>query len=182
MGRFADGPDQVAFAGEGEVRADPEQRRYRGALEQRPGVEVDPVLEPGIAGGVGRRHVVEPQRAAVGKDDPLPHDQRAALAERDHAVVLADQTGALRNERNPARGAVVDALGDLRDHQPRKVRTQPGDQARGDHAPGQKWRQCRSGLPEVRLRPADQQSRASARRGEAQRGQEAERLAAFAGA
>ena len=61
-------------------------------------MEVDLVLEPCIAGGIGRGHVVEPHRRAVGKEDPLPDEERALLSEGDDAVVAADEPRALRDE------------------------------------------------------------------------------------
>ncbi len=72
--RFPDRLDEIALAGESHVRAHAEQGRDRNALEQRPGVEIHFIRETRIAGRVGGRHIVEPDRAAVGHDDALPHD------------------------------------------------------------------------------------------------------------
>src|SRR5690606_28206228 len=93
--RFPDRLHKIAFAGEGEARADAEERRDRHALEDRPSVEVDLVGEPGVAGGVGRRHVLDAQRATVREDDALPYDERPLLAERHDAVIGADEARAL---------------------------------------------------------------------------------------
>lgn len=126
--------DKIAFTGEGDVRPDAEQCRYRDALEQRPGVEIDLVGEPGISRWIGCWHVVELDRAAVRQDDALPYDQRALLAEGNDAVVTADQPCALRNEKDVARCAVEDAFSDLSGDQAREVGPESRNEARRDNA------------------------------------------------
>ena len=114
--------------------ADAEQRRERHALEQRPGVEIDLVRKPGIAGRIGRRHIVDAQRTAVGHDDPLPDDQRAASGRTRRRCRSCRSAARLGGSADAPGGAVVDALGDLRRDQPGKIGAQPGDQAGRDHA------------------------------------------------
>lgn len=88
--RLPNGLHQIALgAAKGGLRADAEQCRERDALQEVPGVEVDLVLEAGIACRVGRREIVDHGRSAVGHDDALPDQQRPALPERDDAVVGA---------------------------------------------------------------------------------------------
>ena len=45
--------------------ADAEQRRHCDSLEQRPGVVIDLIIEPGIARGIGRREIVDLDRRAI---------------------------------------------------------------------------------------------------------------------
>jgi hypothetical protein len=74
--RFSDRLDEVALvAVESDLAADAEQRRHRDAFQERPGVEIDLVLETGIAGGVGRRQEPprpRPARAHDGGDNSNP--------------------------------------------------------------------------------------------------------------
>ena len=121
---------------EGELAADAEHGRQRHALQQLPGVEIDLVGEAGVAAGVGGRQVVDHDRAAVGQDDALPDDERALLAEGDDVVVLADETGALRDQQVAARDGVVDVLGHLGDDEARQIRVEAADQAGGDDGAG----------------------------------------------
>src|SRR3546814_8970997 len=67
---------------------------------------VDPVGETGIALRIGRGHIVDADRRSVGEDNPLPHDERAALPERDVAIVAADQPRALRDQQRPPRHTI----------------------------------------------------------------------------
>src|SRR3546814_21066658 len=77
---------------------------------------------------------VDADRRSVGEDNPLPHDERAALPERDVAIVAADQRRALRDQQRPPRHTIIDILRDLRGDQPRAARIEARDQARGDDA------------------------------------------------
>lgn len=120
--RFPHGLNEVAFATELQFGADPEQRRQHDALQQRPCMEVDLIGQPGIAGRISGRHIVDAERTAVRKHDALPNDQCPALPERDHAVVGTDQPRALRNEQNAPGRAVEHALSDLRGDKPRYAR------------------------------------------------------------
>ncbi len=61
-------------------------------------MEVDLVLKAGIAGRIGRRVIVDSDRAAVGQDDPLLDNQRSLLAECHNGVVASDEPGTLGNE------------------------------------------------------------------------------------
>src|SRR3546814_2210372 len=142
--------DLVAVAVQRELRSHAEQRRERDAFDQLPGVSVDLVLQAGIARRIGRRRVVDRERAAVGHDQPLPDDLRTRLAERGFAVVAADQPRALRNEERASGRAVVDALGHLGGDQPRQVGPQPREQARRYDAAGRK--QVRRGRRRERVR------------------------------
>ena len=73
LGGFADGTDEVVpGTAEGELRANAQERRKSYALDQPPGVEIDLVLEAGIAGRVGRRQVLDDDRGPVREDEPLP--------------------------------------------------------------------------------------------------------------
>jgi len=60
-------------------------------------VQIEAIGEPGIAGGIGRREIVDDHRRAIGADDALPDDEGALLAVGDDAVVLANQPRALRD-------------------------------------------------------------------------------------
>ena len=82
-----------------------------------------------------RRHIVDADRGAVGQDDPLPHHERAFLAERHDTVVAADEARALRDQENPPGHAVLDILRHLRGDEPRQVGVQPGDEAGADDTP-----------------------------------------------
>ena len=57
-------------------------------------MKIDPVFEPRIAAGVVSRRIVERDRGPVRQDQPFPDQEGAALAERDDAVVAADQPSA----------------------------------------------------------------------------------------
>ena len=85
---------------------------------------------------VGRRHVVELDRGAVRKNDPLPDQQRAPLPESDDAVIAADQPRPLRDQDGSPGRAVADILGDLGKDRSGKIGIEPGDQARRNDCPG----------------------------------------------
>ena len=61
------------------------------------GWEVDPVTNPRIARGIGRRHLVEADRGSIRKDDSGPDQQRPTLS-IGRPVVSADEAGTLWNE------------------------------------------------------------------------------------
>lgn len=98
LGRALKGLNQIAVAGERQLGTDTEQRRQGHPLDQLPGMEVDLVLKAGIAGRIGRRVIVDSDRAAVGQDDPLLDNQRSLLAECHNGVVASDEPGTLGNE------------------------------------------------------------------------------------
>ena len=84
-------------------RTDAEQRREEGALKQHPPMVVDLVFDAGIALRVGAGLTLENDRPTVRHDQPVPHQERSRLAEGDLRVVLANQTGALRDEETSGR-------------------------------------------------------------------------------
>ena len=53
LGRLPDRLDQIALAGDSQLRSHAEQGGERDALEQRPCVEIDPVLKTGVSGCIG---------------------------------------------------------------------------------------------------------------------------------
>lgn len=65
--RHPDRLHEVALAGQRELRTHAQDSRHANPLQQLPRVEVDLVRKAGVAGGVGRRDVVDPQRAPSGK-------------------------------------------------------------------------------------------------------------------
>ena len=75
------------------------------ALNKRAPMIVDLVLEAGITCGVGARLTLQYDRRAVRHDQPGPDQQHARLAERDLAVIDADQARPLRDEKIIARSA-----------------------------------------------------------------------------
>jgi len=90
-GGLADGFDKVAVvAAERDLCADAQQRGHGDALQQRPSVIIDFILQAGVTGWIGGRHIVDFDVRAVGKDDPLPDHERPALAEGHHAVVVPE--------------------------------------------------------------------------------------------
>lgn len=100
LGRFPKRLYEIAFASDGQFRSDTQDSGERYALEQRPCMEINLVRQAGIAGRVGRRDVVDHQRTAIGKHNPLPDDEGATLAERHNAVIAADQTCPLRDQQD----------------------------------------------------------------------------------
>ncbi len=62
------------------------------------GVEVHFVLEAGITCAIGGREVVEDDRRTVRINETGPDEQGPLLPERDQAVLLADEAGALRDQ------------------------------------------------------------------------------------
>src|SRR3546814_8297869 len=83
------------------------------ALDAAP-MFIDPVLEPGITGGVARGLAIEDDRASIGQDQPVPDQQHAALSEGDVCVIVADQARTLGDEQGAACRTVIDALRHLR--------------------------------------------------------------------
>ena len=69
LGRLADCLDEIAFAGERQVRADAKHGRQDDALEQRPGMEIHLVCETRVARRICGRHVVEVKRPPVASVD-----------------------------------------------------------------------------------------------------------------
>ena len=101
LGRLVDCLDEIAFlTTERQLGRNPKKRRERDALQKPPGMEVHPILEPGIAGRIRRRQVVDHDRGTVGHDDPMPDDKRALLIESDKAVLSPDHPGASRDQQN----------------------------------------------------------------------------------
>jgi len=80
----------VLLISNGQLRADAKQRRDRHTLDKRPGVVVYAIFESGISFRVRRWKIVDLNGGAVGHDDPLPDYKRAALPERDDAVIGTD--------------------------------------------------------------------------------------------
>ena len=94
---------------------------------------IDAILQSGVAGGVHGRQAIERERRGVGKDQAIPDEKHPSLAERDLAVVFADQARALRDQQIPSELGVVDRLGDGREHDARQVRVDAGDERCRDH-------------------------------------------------
>ena len=125
------GADEIALiAVRAKLRADAEQSRERRRLQKIAPMIIDAILEPGIAFRVGAGLVLKHDRLAVRKNDAVPDEQDARLAEGHLAVVAADQFGALRHKEKAACRAVVDIFRDLRGDQARQVGLDAGDQSR----------------------------------------------------
>src|SRR3546814_8722696 len=77
---------------------DAEQGRKTRCAQDAAPMFIDPVLEPGITGGVARGLAIEDDRAAIGQDQPVPDQQHAALSEGDVCVIVADQARTLGDE------------------------------------------------------------------------------------
>src|SRR3546814_15076516 len=73
-------------------------------LQELPRVVVDLVGQTRIALRVSRRHIIDADRRSIGQDYALPDNQRAALAERDDAIVAAAQPRAFREQQGPQIG------------------------------------------------------------------------------
>jgi hypothetical protein len=71
------------------------------------------VLEAGVTGGIGTRLTLQHDRAAVRHDQAGPDQQDTRLTEGDLAIVNADQSCPLRYEKETARRAIEDVLGNL---------------------------------------------------------------------
>jgi len=63
---------------------------------------VDLVHEPGVAFTIRTRLVLKDDRFAIWKNNPVPNEEHAGLAERDLAVVAPDEFGALRDQQKAA--------------------------------------------------------------------------------
>src|SRR5579875_888976 len=101
LAAVADGAQQAVVVVDRELGADAEKRGEARGLGEVPPVIVDAILEARIARRVRARLALQDDRAAVGEDQPIPHQQHAALAELHGVVVLADDAGALRHEEYP---------------------------------------------------------------------------------
>src|SRR3546814_939507 len=85
---FADSSDEVAFAAAPpQFGADAEKGRESDTLEKLPCVPIDTIGKAGIALGIARRRIVDADRCAVRQNDPLPDNERSALAKGKAAVV-----------------------------------------------------------------------------------------------
>src|SRR5258708_35947892 len=91
-----------------------EQRRKKRCLEQSTPMIVDFILEAGKASGVCAGLTLEHDGFTIRNDDPIPDQEYAGLAERDLAVVLPDQTRALRNQGILSGWTVINILRHLR--------------------------------------------------------------------
>ena len=112
LNALAQRPDKIALGvAERELGADPKDCGKSDALEKLPGVEINLVLEAGIAGGIGRRQILDHDGIAVRQDDAGPDQQRAFLSERNDVVILADEAGALRDQEMLARDGVKLSIG-----------------------------------------------------------------------
>lgn len=69
-------------------------------------------------------------------DHAVPDKQHARLPEGDLTVILADETGTLRNEQVRAGGAVIDVFRDLGGDRAWQIGLDAGDERGGDHRPG----------------------------------------------
>ncbi len=97
---------------------------------------VDAILETGKARRIHPGLAFEDKRPPVREDQPVPDEEHAALA-NGHAIVIgADQPGALRNQEQASRGAVIDVLGNLRGDLTWQVGANAGDQRGRDDGAG----------------------------------------------
>src|SRR5690606_23415136 len=98
LNRSLDRPRKLAVpAAETELASDAKQGRQKDAFEQAPLVVVDLAPEARISCRICRRHFAKLERTAVGKDEPLPHQQQPPLTVADIAVVTPDQPRTLRD-------------------------------------------------------------------------------------
>jgi hypothetical protein len=74
---------------------------------------VDLILKSCIAGGIGARLTLQHDRAAVRHDQAGPDQQHTRLPERNLAIIDADQPRPLGHEKETARRAIEDVLGNL---------------------------------------------------------------------
>jgi len=93
---------------------------------------VNIVGQAGIALCIRCRQVVDLDGRAVRHDNSLPDNKRAALTERNDAVIGADQARTLRNEKRLPRHRVVDVLRDLGDDETRQIGIETCDEAGRD--------------------------------------------------
>src|SRR3546814_13861172 len=94
---FADSSDEVAFAAAPpQFGADAEKGRESDTLEKLPCVPIDTIGKAGIALGIARRRIVDADRCAIRQNDPLPDNERSALAKGNAAVVTADASARQR--------------------------------------------------------------------------------------
>src|SRR5690242_6710611 len=82
------------------------------------------------------RLAIQYDRAAVRQHQARPDKEDSGLPERDLAIVDADQTGALRDQKKPSGGRVIDAFGDLCRDLAWKIGTNTGDERTGDDRTG----------------------------------------------
>ena len=75
---------------------------------------VDPILETGIAGGVGTGLTFQDNRSAIGHDQAGPYQKHTRLTERNLAIVNSYQAGALRDQEKSAGWRVPDIFSYLR--------------------------------------------------------------------
>src|SRR3546814_11095706 len=108
---------------------------YATIFRSRPCMEVDLSGQPRVAGRVRRGHVLDLKRRAVRQNEALPHDECTPLTESHDAVVAAHKARTLRNEQDIPGRTVKNVLRHLCNDETGQIRTQPGDQARGDYAP-----------------------------------------------
>jgi hypothetical protein len=59
---------------------------------QPPAVNINRVGKPGIARDIGRGCILNADGRTVGKDDQVPDQHGAVLAERDAAVILTERS------------------------------------------------------------------------------------------
>jgi hypothetical protein len=88
--------DGIVVAGSAELGADAEQCGKRSRPEQPAPVVIDVVLEAGKSLRIGAGLALQHDRAAIRHDQPRPDQEHAILAERNLAVVGADQLRSLR--------------------------------------------------------------------------------------
>lgn len=94
---------------------------------------IDTILKAGITLGIGTLKAFEHDGSSIRHDEPVPDQKHPTLAERDLAVILADQAGALRDQQMAPGRAVIDVLRDLRGDLAGKIGLDAGNQRGGDH-------------------------------------------------
>jgi hypothetical protein len=85
-----------------------------------------------IAFGIRRGQIVDLDRRSVRHDDAIPDNKRTALAKGDHAVIGADQTRSLRDQKNLSCYRIEDILGHLRHDEAGQIKLKSADERGGD--------------------------------------------------
>jgi hypothetical protein len=94
---------------------------------------IDPVLKTGKALAVSTRLAFKHNRTAIWKNQAVPDQQDAALAEADIIVVLTNDPCSLRDQKNAARRAIINILRHLGCDLARKIGTDSGNERCRNH-------------------------------------------------
>lgn len=91
----------------GKLGPDSQQRGEASRPHQIPPMVIDAILKTRITAGIRARQALKNDRSTTGEDQPVPDQQNPALAEGHIVIILPDDAGALRDQKQRPGRAVI---------------------------------------------------------------------------